>query len=138
MKSYLTLFLICSLILLMGCKKHSDSGCNENLLGTITLTPEERLIQPYGLHDSLVFYNDSLNNQVTLTCRESVSQFTRYGENGVFQLLMILHIPSMDLRSEWKLFIPTFNISRAYLLFVRIPCIHIQIILQGLPNFSIH
>ena len=84
MKFRLPLFLICSFVLLMGCKKHSDSGseCVETLKGTISLTPEEKLIHPYGLNDSLVFVNDGLKDTVSFTCTIQASYFQNQSENS--------------------------------------------------------
>jgi len=86
MKFHLQLFLICSIcsfVLLMGCKKHSDSGseCIETLKGTISLTPEEKLIQPYGINDSLVFVNDVLKDTVSFTCTIQASYYQNQSEN---------------------------------------------------------
>jgi hypothetical protein len=83
MRNCLLLFILI-LLLFAGCKKHSDTGCVENLLGTKSFTAEEKLIQPYLLNDSLVFYNDSLNDQYTFSCKSCQDYYIRYGSNGFF------------------------------------------------------
>ena len=76
MNSRILFFLMCSITLLTACKKHSDDGgCNDNLLGTKSLTLEEKLIHPYGMNDSLVFLNDSLQDQISFSCTEYQSLF---------------------------------------------------------------
>lgn len=80
MKAFLPFFIISTILILIGCKKHSESGCVEINQGTIRLTQEERLIQPYRVHDSLVFYNETLNNTVTYTCSIQASSYQTISE----------------------------------------------------------
>jgi len=66
MKIQIKLIFLLIPFLLIGCKKHGSSDsdniepspdCKEKNIGTMSLTPQERLIQPYRLNDSLVFIN---------------------------------------------------------------------------------
>ena len=69
------------LFLLSGCKKHHENNCVETDHGTIGFTPQERLVQPYGLHDSLVFINKSRNTLVSYSCTFHPSGYTVASEH---------------------------------------------------------
>ena len=71
-----------SLLMLAGCKKHHESNCVEIDHGTVSFTPQERLIQPYRVHDSLVFINERLNIRVTYSCTFHTSAYQVASENA--------------------------------------------------------
>jgi len=73
--------IITVVLLLTGCKKHNESGCVETNHGTTSLTPQELLIQPYGVHDSLVFFNESLNSTISYCCTNQSVSYQTLSEN---------------------------------------------------------
>ena len=85
MKINSTVFYFAMILLFIGCKKHketdNESNCIEINHGTISFTPQELLILPYHLHDSLVFINETLNTLATYTCTEQVTAFQTASEN---------------------------------------------------------
>ena len=56
------------MLVLLACKKHEEPNCYENNKGNISLTPGEKLIHPYGMNDSLVFFNKVSNNRISFCC----------------------------------------------------------------------
>ena len=81
MKVYFPVLIITVVLLLTGCKKHNESGCVETNHGTTSLTPQELLIQPYGVHDSLVFFNESLNSKISYCCTNQSVSYQTLSEN---------------------------------------------------------
>jgi len=81
MKVYFPVLIITVVLLLTGCKKHNESGCVETNHGTTSLTPQELLIQPYGVHDSLVFFNESLNSKISYCCTNQSTSYQTVSEN---------------------------------------------------------
>jgi|GEM_PF-3110172 hypothetical protein len=62
-------------ILFYGCKKNSETNCIENYNGLITISPKEKLIHPYGLHDSLIFQDNTFTNKLTFICDKQDTWF---------------------------------------------------------------
>lgn len=85
MKIYSSVLVITAILLLSSCKKHNETNngtnCVESYLGTIVLTPQELLIQPYGVNDSLVFINEHLNTLISYTCTDQVQAYQNVSEN---------------------------------------------------------
>jgi len=85
MKINSTILFFVIILLLISCKKgketDNESNCIEINHGTISFTPQELLIQPYGVHDSLVFINETLNTLVSYKCTDQVTAYQIVSEN---------------------------------------------------------
>ena len=76
------LFPILILLCFAACKKHEEeSTCVEHFMGNINLTDQERLINPYHLKDSLVFFNKEINNRISYVCDSEGSYYSTASEN---------------------------------------------------------
>jgi len=80
-RKYLLFLIIPSFLIPCGCKKSTDPGCVETNMGKISFTPQEKLIQPYRLGDSLVFFNAVQNKLATFTCTDQAFFYQNISEN---------------------------------------------------------
>jgi hypothetical protein len=76
------LLILCTLVLVViGCKKHDENQCVEINQGSLNLSPQEKLIHPYGIDDSLVFMNEKDQSLLSYTCTAQSSGYYVQSEN---------------------------------------------------------
>lgn len=88
MKPLYSLIFLFIILILSCCKKNSGSitTCTENYQGKITLTSQEKLIQPYGINDSLVFINEIDSSVVAYKCKFHVPNLFTLSENSPYDI----------------------------------------------------
>lgn len=81
MEKNFTFMFLATMLFVIGCKKDDESECVETFQGMVSLTPDERLLQPYKVNDTLVFFNSTLNSSITFTCNTQSSYAQTISEN---------------------------------------------------------
>lgn len=76
-------FLLFTIVIILsgGCKKRDGNDCVEVNRGKISFSERGKLIIPYALYDSLVFFNKKMHSFITYSCMAQASAYEIVSEN---------------------------------------------------------